>query len=126
MIPEDRRYTKEHEWIRVDGDTGTVGITDFAQQELGDIVYVELPEVGGRIEAGTGMGTIESVKAVSELYAPVDGEVTEVNGALDAAPEQINQDPYGEGWLCKVRLSDPSQLDALLDASGYREITESK
>lgn len=126
MIPEDRRYTKEHEWIRLEGDNGTVGITDFAQQELGDIVYVELPEAEGELRAGTPMGTIESVKAVSELYAPVDGTVAEVNPALDAAPEQINQDPYGEGWLLKIKLSDPSQVDGLLDAAGYRELTEAK
>ncbi len=118
-VPEDCRYTREHEWIRIEGDSARVGITDFAQQELGDIVYVELPELGRRVRAGEALGTVESVKAVSEIYAPASGEVIEVNDALAQAPERINHDPYGEGWLCRLRLEDPSELDSLMDAHAY-------
>lgn len=122
MYPTDRRYTKEHEWILVDGDTGKIGITDYAQDQLGDIVYVELPEVGRQLEQQEVMGTIESVKAVSELYAPVAGEIVEANGALEEKPEEVNQDPHGEGWYCKIKLGDPSEVDALMDAAAYEEL----
>jgi glycine cleavage system H protein len=119
--PDSFKYTKDHEWVILTGDTGKVGITDYAQQQLGDVVYVELPEVGAKVKQGQSFGTIESVKAVSELYSPVTGEIVEVNAALKDSPEQINDDSYGEGWLVKVKLSDPSELDALMDSSKYQE-----
>lgn len=122
MIPADLRYTKEHEWIRVEGDLGTVGITEFAQGELGDIVYVELPEIGKTVGAGEILGTIESVKAVSEIYAPVAGTVVEVNESLGAAPETVNADPHGNGWLLKLKISAPAELDGLLDAAAYGKL----
>ncbi len=120
MYPSHLRYTKEHEWLEVSGDTGTLGITDFAQKELGDIVYVELPEVGRQVGAGDTLGTIESVKAVSEIYAPVGGTVVEVNGTLSDKPETVNSDPHGRGWICRLRLSDPGEAERLLDVSAYR------
>src|SRR5215469_5138242 len=107
--PESFRYTKEHEWVRVEGDIGTVGITNHAQEELGDIVYVDLPKVGTRIEQGKSLGSVESVKAVSDIYSPVSGEVTEINGSLADAPEKLNEDPHGEAWLVKVRLTAPAE-----------------
>ena len=119
MNPEDLLYTKEHEWLRVDGETGTVGITHHAQQQLGDVVYVELPAVGSTYVAGAPFGSVESVKAVSELYLPIDGEVTEVNGALTDSPELINEDPHGEGWMLIIRIQDPGQLSGLLRAADY-------
>ncbi len=122
MYPEDRRYTKQHEWLKVDGDTATIGITDFAQSELGDIVFVELPEAGKEVQAGETLGTIESVKAVSELYAPVGGIVKAANGDLEAKPEAVNQDPHGEGWLCRIKLTNPSEADQLMDAAAYQEL----
>ena len=122
--PSELKYTKEHEWVRVDGDTGTIGITDYAQDQLGDIVFVELPAVGATISAAQKLGEIESVKAVSELFAPVSGEVTEANASLADAPESVNDDPYGDGWLIKVRLSDPAQLDGLLSADEYEAFIE--
>jgi len=122
MYPTDRKYTKEHEWIRVDGDTATIGITEFAQKELGDIVYVELPDKGKQVERDDVLGTIESVKAVSEIFAPVGGTVLEANEALDGAPETVNQDPHDRGWYCKLRLSDPAELEGLLDAPAYEEL----
>ena len=109
-IPEDLQYTKSHEWVRIEGDTATVGITDHAQDELGDVVFVELPEEGDTFDAGESFGTVESVKAVSDLYAPVGGEVVEVNSALEDAPENINEDPYGEGWIVKLRTTDEADL----------------
>jgi glycine cleavage system H protein len=109
-IPEDLQYTKSHEWVRIEGDTATIGITDHAQDELGDIVFVELPEEGDAFDAGESFGTVESVKAVSDLYAPVGGEVVEVNSALEDAPENINEDPYGEGWIVKLRTTDEADL----------------
>ena len=115
------RYTKDHEYIRVEGDTGTVGITDYAQSQLGDVVYVELPETGATFEAGQAFGTVESVKAVSDLYAPVGGEVVEVNGALADAPEKINEDPYGDGWILKLRKSGEGDL---LSAGEYEQFLE--
>ena len=116
--PSDRKYTKDHEWLRVSGDTGEVGVTDYAQQQLGDVVYVELPDVGRHITAGESFGSIESVKAVSELFAPVSGEVVAVNDALKGRPEAVNSSPH-ETWMIKVRLAGTSDQDALLDASQY-------
>ena len=121
MYPENFRYTKEHEWVRVEGDTGTVGITDHAQNELGDIVYVDLPKVGTKVEQGKSLGSVESVKAVSDIYSPVSGEVVDVNQALADAPEKLNQDAHGEGWLVKIRLSNPEQAGALMSAAEYQE-----
>jgi glycine cleavage system H protein len=122
MYPSDLKYTKDHEWIRIDGDTGAVGITNFAQQQLGDVVYVDLPEVGTRVTAGQTFGSIESVKAVSDLYAPVSGEVIEVNTTLKDAPEQVNAKPH-ETWMIKVRLSDAGELNGLMDAAAYQAHT---
>ena len=122
MYPTHLRYTKEHEWLEVSGDTGTLGITDFAQRELGDIVYVELPEVGKQVAAGDTLGTIESVKAVSEVYSPVAGTVVEVNGALTDKPETVNGDPHGKGWICRLRLADPGEADRLMDAPAYQQL----
>ena len=119
MFPSDRRYTKEHEWVLTAGTTATMGITDFAQRELGDIVYVEVPAVGRTVAQGEVLGTIESVKAVSEIYAPVSGTVAEVNGLLQDKPETINADPHGAGWICKLTVTVPAELDALLDAGRY-------
>jgi glycine cleavage system H protein len=120
MVPDGLSYSKEHEWISVANGVGTIGITDHAQSELGDIVFVDLPEVGSKVAAGTDFGTVESVKAVSEVYSPVSGDVVEVNAALRDAPEAINSDPYGGGWILKVRLSDPAELKSLMDAAGYK------
>jgi glycine cleavage system H protein len=117
--PDELRYTKEHEWVLLEGGTATIGITDHAQQELGDIVYVELPKVGARLEQGKTMGSVESVKAVSDIYAPVSGEVIEVNESLAQAPEKINQDPHGEAWLVKIKASAPGEASALLSADAY-------
>ncbi len=122
MYPTDRRYSKDHEWIKIEDGQGVLGITDFAQKELGDIVYVELPEDGKRVKPGDVLGTVESVKAVSEIFAPLAGTVVESNGTLDASPETVNSDPHGEGWYCKLRLDDPTQLDELLDARQYETL----
>ena len=122
MYPPDLKYTKEHEWVRVDGDKGVVGITNFAQQQLGDVVYVDLPEVGATFSAGQTFGTIESVKAVSELFAPVAGEVVEVNAALKDRPEDVNTTPH-EAWMIKLRLTNPADLNKLLDAAAYQALT---
>ncbi|MBD3257431.1 glycine cleavage system protein GcvH [candidate division GN15 bacterium] len=123
-VPAELKYTKEHEWLKIDGNTATVGITDWAQSELGDIVFVELPDVGSEVSQMEAFGTIEAVKAVSELYAPVSGKVVEVNGALEDDPMAINRDAYGEGWMIKVELSESSQLEQLLDAAGYKEVIQ--
>lgn len=123
-VPDGLRYTDDHEWLRVEGDAGVVGITAYAADQLGDIVFVELPAVGARFERGKTFGVVESVKAVSDLFAPVAGEVTEVNPALADQPELVNTEPYGAGWLVRLRLSDPVQADALKDAAGYREMTK--
>ncbi|MGH3878572.1 MAG: glycine cleavage system protein GcvH [Actinophytocola sp.] len=125
MTPEELKYTEEHEWL-ADKAAGTVrvGITDFAQQQLGDVVFVELPEVGKTVSAGDAVGEVESTKSVSEIFAPVDGEVTAVNSALDGQPELINSDPYGEGWILELTLADADALAGLLDASAYQELTE--
>ena len=117
--PSGLRYTAEHEWVRVDGDTLRVGITSFAQEALGDVVYVRLPAVGDAVVAGDTCGEVESTKSVSDLYAPVSGEVTAVNGSLDATPELVNSDPYGEGWMYELRVTDASSLDGLLDVDAY-------
>lgn len=120
MYPSDYRYTKDHEWIKADGSTGTIGITDYAQAQLGDVVFVESPKVGAKLKAGATFGTVESVKTVSEIYSPVSGEVTEINAALADAPEKINSDPHGDAWLIKVRLDDPKELNALMDSVAYQ------
>jgi glycine cleavage system H protein len=124
--PADLKYDKEHEWVRVEGDSVAIGISDFAQDQLGEVVYVDLPSVGDDIVAGETFGEIESVKSVSELYAPVSGTVVDVNGSLDGAPETINSDPYGEGWMVKISLADPSQLDALMSADEYEAYVTSE
>lgn len=123
-IPEDCLYTREHEWIRIEESTGVVGITDYAQESLGDVVYVELPNVGDRFDAGEVFGNVESVKAVSELYMPMAGEVIEVNEGLSESPELINQDPYGEGWMIKVALADPEETSDLLSPAEYADFIE--
>ncbi len=120
--PAELKYTKEHEWVRVDGNVATIGITDYAQGELGDIVFVELPNVGDGIEQKGTFGTIEAVKAVSDMYSPITGTVTEVNTALDDDPIIINRDPYGDGWIMKVELSNQAELDGLLDVEGYKSL----
>jgi glycine cleavage system H protein len=122
MYPDDLRYTKDHEWIRPQADRGVVGITHHAQAQLGDVVFVELPAVGRILKAGEVLGTVESVKAVSELFSPASGEVLEVNAALADKPEAVNSDPYGEGWMIVVKLDDVAQLDALLDVGAYRKL----
>lgn len=120
-IPEEFKYTEEHEWILIEGDIATVGITDFAQDALGDVVFVELPEVGTAVEIGKPFGVVESVKAVSDVYAPLSGEVVEVNEELPDAPEVINTSPYEDGWMIKIRVAMPEQVDSLLDADAYQE-----
>ncbi len=122
MVPGDLRYTKEHEWLRLAGDEATIGVTQFAADQLGDIVFVELPEVGRSLAQFATFGVVESVKAVSDLFAPVAGEVTATNDALGTAPEVVNSDPYGGGWMVRVRLSDPAQVEALLDAAAYEQL----
>ena len=121
--PDDLRYSKEHEWVRADGTRATIGITSFAADELGDIVFVEVPEVGTALKQFQTFGVVESVKAVSDLYSPLSGEVVEVNEELRDGPELLNSDPFGEGWIAKVELSDPAELDALMDAAAYAEQT---
>jgi glycine cleavage system H protein len=118
--PEEFRYTKEHEWVKPEGGVGTIGITDHAQNELGDIVYVDLPKVGTRLEKGKSLGSVESVKAVSDIFSPVSGEVTEINELLTTSPEKLNADPHGAAWLVKVRISAPEELQQLLTAQGYQ------
>jgi len=121
-FPENLRYTKDHEWIRLEGNTAIIGITEFAQKELGDIVYVEIETVGKSLAAETVFGTVEAVKTVSDLYLPVAGTITEVNPALAGAPELVNSDPYGEGWMVKMTVKDPTDLDKLMDAAAYANI----
>ena len=120
MYPANFHYTKEHEWVRVEGDVGVVGITDHAQKELGDIVYVDLPKPGTHLDQGKTLGSVESVKAVSDIYAPVSGEVVEVNALLSTAPEKLNEDPHGDAWLVKIRLSAPDEIKRLLSAEDYQ------
>jgi glycine cleavage system H protein len=124
-FPEDLKYSKEHEWARLEGESVRVGITDFAQDALGDVVYVDVPEVGTQVTAGRAFGEVESTKSVSDVYAPVSGTVLERNDALGDAPELVNSDPYGDGWMVLIEPSDPSELEALLDAGAYRELTAS-
>jgi glycine cleavage system H protein len=119
MYPSDYRYTKDHEWIKVEGSSGTIGITDYAQHELGDVVFAELPKVGALIKSGESFGTVESVKAVSDIFSPVSGEITEINSALMDSPETINRDPHGSAWLVKMRLTDPKEVSGLMDAAAY-------
>jgi glycine cleavage system H protein len=123
--PADRRYTKTHEWVSLDGDVATIGVTDFAQSELGDITYLDLPEVGTAITENAALGVVESVKAANDIFSPVDGEVVERNDAAVDAPETVNSSPYGDAWLVKVRISDPSKFEALMDAAAYDAFAES-
>jgi glycine cleavage system H protein len=123
-VPEDLRYSSDHEWARTEDGKVRIGITDYAQDALGDVVYVELPEVGRKVEAGGAFGEVESTKSVSEVYAPVTGTVVEVNTDLADAPQRLNEDPYGDGWICVIEPDDPSQLDGLLDAAAYRRQIE--
>lgn len=121
-FPAELRYTKEHEWMRIEGDEAVVGITDFAQHELGDIVYVEVESLGTELEAGAVFGTVEAVKTVSDLFLPVSGTVTEVNGKLNANPELVNTDPYGEGWMVRMKIKNPADVAALMDATAYQGV----
>jgi len=123
-IPSELKYTKEHEWVKVTGDTATIGITDFAQGELGDVVFVELPSAGTKVKAMQPFGTIEAVKAVSEIFAPVSGEVVDVNSLLDSDPTTVNRDPYGEGWMIKIKTNDPSEIGRLMSAEDYKKLVE--
>jgi glycine cleavage system H protein len=123
-VPENLHYSKDHEWIRVEGDVGTVGITDHAQDSLGDVVYVELPKAGESFEAHESFGSVESVKAVSEIFTPVGGEITEVNESLQDEPEKVNTDPYGEGWMIRIRMKNPGEVDSLLNAAEYEDFTK--
>ena len=124
--PEDLSYTKDHEWVRAKGEQATIGITDHAQQQLGDVVYVELPKVGDKFEASEPFGSVESVKAVSEVYMPLGGSVIEVNESLNDSPEQVNEDPYGDGWMIRIKVSDPTELDDLMNAEEYEEYCETE
>lgn len=122
-MAQDLRYTKEHEWVRVEGDLAIVGITDYAAHQLGDIVFVELPEAGRKLAKAGAVGVIESVKAVSDLFAPISGEVVESNSELNGSPELVNNDPFGKGWMLRIRMADKTQLDGLLDQAAYEELT---
>ncbi len=121
-IPSELKYTKDHEWVKIDGDVATVGITDFAQSELGDIVYVEIETLDETLEAEEVFGTVEAVKTVSDLFMPLSGEIIEFNEGLEDEPEQVNTDPYGDGWMIKIKMSDPSQVDSLLSSEAYKEV----
>jgi glycine cleavage system H protein len=121
-FPENVKYTADHEWIRIEGKSGWIGITDYAQSELGDVVYIEIPAVGTKIEKGKSFGTIEAVKAVSDLFAPVAGEIVEVNAEVKDHPEIVNKDPYGTGWMVKISITDPSQVNSLLDVHAYKSL----
>jgi glycine cleavage system H protein len=123
-VPEDLHYSKDHEWISVEGDVGTLGITDHAQNALGDVVYVEVPKVGDSFSAHEAFGSVESVKAVSEIFTPVSGEVVEVNESLQDEPEKVNTDPYGDGWMIRIRMSNPGEVDSLLTAAEYEDFTK--
>ena len=124
MFPDDFYYTKDHEWIKTEGDTAVVGITDFAQKQLGDVVFVELPEVGTNLDFHQSLGVIESVKAVSDIYSPISGEVVEINGDLENSPEVINEDPHGKGWIIKIKIKDQTELDKLMSASEYEKFLD--
>jgi glycine cleavage system H protein len=125
-VPEELQYSKDHEWIRLEGDTGTIGITDHAQHSLGDVVYVELPKVGETFGAHESFGSVESVKAVSEIFTPVSGEVVEVNESLQDDPEKVNTDPYGDAWMIRVRMSNPGEVDSMLTAAEYEDFTKAE
>jgi glycine cleavage system H protein len=125
-IPDDLHYSKDHEWVRVDGNVAVVGITDYAQDSLGDVVYVELPKVGEKFAANESFGSVESVKAVSEVFCPVSGEIVGVNDSLNDAPEKVNQDPYGEGWMIRVAMSNSGQVDSMLTAAEYEDFTKAE
>lgn len=125
-IKDNLKYTKEHEWVKIEGDVATVGITDYAQKQLGDVVFVELPQVGTKVEQMKPFGVIEAVKAVSDLFSPLSGEVIEVNTQLESQSNLINSDPYGQGWIIKIKVKDPKEVDTLLSASDYRKLVESK
>jgi glycine cleavage system H protein len=124
LVPDHLRYSSDHEWIAVDGDVARIGITAFAQDALGDVVFVQVPAVGTSVTSGDSMSEVESTKSVSDIYAPVSGTVSAVNEALNQTPEALNSDPYGAGWICEITMSDPAELDALLDAAGYRSLTD--
>lgn len=126
MYPTDYRYTKDHEWIKLEGATATVGITQYAQEALGDVVFVELPKVGAKFDAGAAFGTVESVKAVSEVYCPIGAEILEINPALATAPETINKDPHGAAWMIKVRPTNPKEIEGLMDAAAYQAFIAEK
>jgi glycine cleavage system H protein len=125
-FPSDLKYAKSDEWVRVEGETATVGLTDYAQSQLSDVVFVELPEAGASFKQGGALGSVESVKAASDIFAPVSGQVTEVNSALADAPELVNQDPYGQAWMVKLKISSPDDLGALMDAAGYQKYCEER
>jgi glycine cleavage system H protein len=125
-VPEDLHYSKDHEWVRVEGDAAVIGITDYAQNSLGDVVYVELPKAGEEFAANESFGSVESVKAVSEVFSPISGTVAEVNEALNDEPEKVNGDPYGEGWMIKLRMSSPGEVDSLLTAAEYEDFTKAE
>jgi glycine cleavage system H protein len=125
-VPENLHYSKDHEWISVEGDVGTIGITDHAQNSLGDVVYVELPKVGENFSAHEAFGSVESVKAVSEIFTPVGGEIVEVNDSLQDEPEKVNTDPYGEAWMIRIRMSNPGEVDSLLNAAEYEDFTKAE
>jgi glycine cleavage system H protein len=125
-VPEDLHYSKDHEWIKVEGDVGTIGITDYAQNSLGDVVYVELPKVGDKFDAHESFGSVESVKAVSEIFTPVAGEITAVNESLQDEAEKVNTDPYGDAWMIRIRMSNPSEVDSLLNAAEYEDFTKAE
>jgi glycine cleavage system H protein len=122
MVPDDRKYTQEHEWVQIEGDTGIIGVTDYAANELGDIVFVELPEVGDEFSQGDTVGTVESVKAVADLFLPVSGEIVAINEAVVDSPELVNNEPMDDGWLLKVRLDDMTEMDNLMDAAAYKDL----
>jgi glycine cleavage system H protein len=123
-IPAELRYSSDHEWVRVDGTTVTIGITEYAQDALGDVVFVEMPDTGLAVAAGESFSEVESTKSVSDIYAPITGAIAEVNAELESKPELLNSDPYGAGWICRIEISDPSELDGLMDAEAYRALTE--
>jgi glycine cleavage system H protein len=123
-IPAELRYSSDHEWVRVDGATATIGITEYAQDALGDVVFVEMPDAGLAVAAGESFSEVESTKSVSDIYAPITGSISEVNAELESQPELLNSDPYGAGWICRIEISDPSELDGLMDAEAYRALTE--
>lgn len=123
-IPAELRYSSDHEWVRIEGTTATIGITAYAQDALGDVVFVEMPDAGLTVSAGESFSEVESTKSVSDIYAPITGAISEVNAELESQPELLNSDPYGAGWICRIEISDPSELDGLMDAEAYRALTE--